>query len=206
MLDHLLARGGALNFVDTKELLAKRDGEWNVSKNPQLYFNRVEKATKGLLRNRITLDPNEQRDIALFYLKATGEFDAAVREWEATPAADKTWANIKTFIFTEYAKENKQNKLIAKQFKANAINEQAEATKELIAALTEAHTKQMKTLIKSTTNTMKAMMLIIKDNKSPTNPTKQTDEEKKKKMDETHKKYNEAPICKHCGKKHPSKA
>ena len=101
MLDHLLAWGGALDFADTKELLAERDGEWNVSESPQLYFNRVEKATKGLLRNGITLDPNEQRDIASFSLKATGEFDAAVREWEATPAANKTWANIKTFISTE---------------------------------------------------------------------------------------------------------
>jgi hypothetical protein len=127
---------------------------------------------KGLLRNGITSDPNERRDIALFYLKTTGEFDAAVREWEAKPAADKTWANIKTFISTEYAKENKQNKLTAKQFKANAIEEQAEATEELIAALTEAHTKQMETLIKSTTDAMKEMMSLLKDNKSTNNSTK----------------------------------
>jgi hypothetical protein len=206
MLDHLLARGGALDFADTKELLTEKDGEWNVSKNPQLYYNRVEKATKGLLRNGITSDPNERRDIALFYLKATGEFDAAVREWEAKPAADKMWANIKTFISTKYAKENKQNKLTSKQFKANAIDEQAEATEELIAALTEAHTKHIETLIKSTTETIKEMMLLIKDNKNPTNPTKLTDEEKKKKRDEKRKKYNDAPICKHCGKKHPTKA
>ena len=206
MLDHLLARGGALDFADTKELLTKRDGEWNISENPQLYFNRVEKAMKGLLRNGITSDPNERRDITLFYLKATGEFDTAVREWEAKPAADKTWANIKTFISAEYTKENKQNKLTAKPFKANAIDEQAEATEELIAALTEAHTKQMETLIKSTTDTMKEMMLLLKDNKSTNNLTKLTDEEKKKKRDEKRKKYNDAPICKHCGKKHPTKA
>jgi len=204
MLDHLLDRGGALDFADTKELLAERDGEWNISENPQLYFNRVEKAMKGLQRNGIASDPNERRDIALFYLKATGEFDAAVREWEAKPAAQKTWANIKTFISTEYAKENKQNKLTAKQFKVNSIDEQAEATEELIAALTEAHTKQMETLIKSTTETMKEMMLLLRENKN--NPTKLTDEEKKKKREEKRKKYNDAPICKHCGKKHPSKA
>ena len=120
----------------------------------------------------------------MFYLKATGEFDAAVREWEAKPAATKTWANIKTFISTEYAKENKQNKLTAKQFKANAIDEQAEATEELIAALTEAPTKQMETLIKSTTETMKEMMLLLKDNKYPNNSNKLTDREKKKKREE----------------------
>ena len=129
-----------------------------------------------------------------------------MREWETKPAANITWANIKTFISAEYAKENKQNKLIAKQFKAKTIDEQAEATEELIAALTEAHTKQMETLIKSTTDTMKEMMLLLKDNKSTNNLTKLTDEEKKKKRDEKQKKYNDAPICKHCGKKHPTKA
>ena len=204
MIEHLLTRGGALDFADTKDLLAERDGEWNVTENPQIYFNRVEKAIKGLRRNGITSDLNERRDIALFQLKATGEFDPAVREWEAKPAADKTWANIKTFISAEYAKENKQNKLSAKHFKANAMMEQAEATEELIANLTEAHTRQMEALVKSTTEAMKEMMLLLKDNKTPT--PKATDEDKKKKRDDKRKKYNDAPVCKHCGKKHPSKA
>ena len=78
MIQHLLTRGGALDFADTKDLLAERDGEWDVTENPQIYFNRVEKAIKGLQRNGITSDLNERRDIALFHLKATGEFDAAV--------------------------------------------------------------------------------------------------------------------------------
>ncbi len=66
---------------------------------------------------------NERRDMALYYFKASGEFDAAVCEWKNKPAADKTWINIKTFIAMEYAHENKQNKLTAKQFKANLIVE-----------------------------------------------------------------------------------
>ena len=41
MIEHLLTRGGALDFVDTKDLLAERDGEWNINENPQIYFNRV---------------------------------------------------------------------------------------------------------------------------------------------------------------------
>ena len=32
------------------------------------------------------------------------------------------WQNIKTFISAEYAKENKQNNLTAKNFKANMID------------------------------------------------------------------------------------
>ncbi len=196
MLEHLLTRGGSLDFADTKELLAERDGEWNVSKNPQVYFNRVEKAIKGLTRNGIISDPNERNDIALFHLKATGEFDPAVREWEAKPAVDKTWANIKTFIAAEYARENKQNKISAKHFKANAMQEQAEMTEELIANLTEAHTRQMEMLVKTMTKAMKEMMLLLKDNRPPTN--KVTDEEKKKKHDKKRKKYNDAPVCKNC--------
>ncbi len=50
------------------------------------------------------------------------------------------------------------------------------------------------------------MMQLIKSNGStPTNPTNTTNKEKKKKQEEKRKKYNEAPVCTHCGKKHPSK-
>jgi len=203
MLTHLRNRGGALDFADTKTLLAERDGEWDASEVPQIYFNRVEKAIQGLTRAGINSDLNERRDMALFYLKASGEFDAAVREWEQRPARNKTWQNIKTFISAEYAKENKQNKLTAKNFKANMIEEQAEATEELIAALTEKHTQQMETLIKSTTEAMKEMMSLIKNEKKE--PAKQSDDEKKKKQEERKKRYNDAPVCKNCGKKHPTK-
>ncbi len=120
MIEHLRNRGGALDFADTKTLLSERDTEWNVSKVPQLYFNRVEKAMRGLTRAGINSDLNKSRDMALFYLKATGKFDVAVCEQEAKPAADKTWVNIKNFISTEYSKENKQNKLTAKQLTATA--------------------------------------------------------------------------------------
>jgi hypothetical protein len=112
--------------------------------------------------------------------------------------------NIKTFISTEYAKENKQNKLTAKKFKANMIEEQAKATEALIAALTENHNCQMEMLIKSATNTMKEMMSLIKNEQRT--PKNQPNNEKKKKQEETHEAYNEAPICKQCGKKHFTKA
>jgi hypothetical protein len=80
MLNHLWNRGGALNFADTKTPLAERDGEWDASEIPHLYFNRVEKAMKGLTQAGINSDLNERRDMALYYLKAAGKFDAAVRE------------------------------------------------------------------------------------------------------------------------------
>ena len=206
MIIHLRNRGGALDFADTKTLLTERDQEWDASEIPTIYFNRVEKAMQQLTRAGITSDLKERTDMALYYLKSTGEYDAAVREWEAKPVATRTWANIKLFMSAEYAKENKQNKQTAKQMKANAIEEQAEATEELIANLTEAHTRQIESLIKANTEAMKEMMSLVKDKTiTPTNPTNQTSEEKKKKREEKQKKFLNAPICKHCGKKHPSK-
>jgi hypothetical protein len=84
------------------------------------------------------------------------------------------------------------------------IKEQAKATEEVIAVLTEKHTQQMETLIKSTTEAMKQMLSLISNEKKE--PGKNPDEEKKKKRKERRKKYNEAPVCKNCGKKHPTKA
>ncbi len=43
ILTHLQNQGGALNFADTKTLLAERDGEWDASEESQIYFNRVKK-------------------------------------------------------------------------------------------------------------------------------------------------------------------
>jgi hypothetical protein len=167
IINHLRSRGGALDFVDTKTLLAEKDAEWDVSEVPQIYFNRVEKAIKGLTRTGIVSDLRERRDMALYYLKASGEFDAAIHEWEQKPSASKTWTNIKSFIATEYARENKQSKLTAKQYKANAIEEQAEATEELIANLTESHMRQIVILIKNTTEAMKEVMALVKSENKP---------------------------------------
>jgi len=206
MITHLRNRGGALDFADTKTLLNERDQEWDASEVPTLYFNRVEKAMQQLTRAGIMSDLKERTDMALYYLKSSGEYDAAVREWEAKPAATRTWANIKVFMSAEYAKENKQSKQTAKQLKANAIEEQAEATEELIANLTEAHTRQKESLIKANMEAMKEMMSLIKDKTiTPTNPTNSTNKEKKKKKkrEERQKKFLNAPVCKHCGKKHP---
>jgi hypothetical protein len=64
----------------------------------------------------------------------------------------------------------------------------------------------MEALIKSTTKAMKEMMLILKNkSKTPANSDDERKTEKQKKCNEKRKKYNKAPTCKHCGKKHPSK-
>jgi len=100
MLNHHRNQGGALDFADTKTLFAEQDGEWDPSEVPQLYFNRVEKAIHGLTHAGINSDLNERRDMALYYLKASGELDAAVIEWENRPAGHKTWQKHQNFHFS----------------------------------------------------------------------------------------------------------
>ncbi len=167
--------------------------------NPTTVFQQGRKGNERSHPSRNKLRPQWKEGHCIVLPEAAGKFDAAVREWEAKPAASKTWANIKTFISAEYAKENKQNIHTAKRYKANVIQEQAEETEELIVALTKNHTCQMEGLITSTTNTMKEMMLLLKENKNPNPTNNQTSEEKKKKRDEKCQKYNDAPICKNCG-------
>jgi hypothetical protein len=72
--------------------------------------------------------------------------------------------------------------------------------------LTENHTRQMEMLIKSTTNAMKEMMQLVKNQATTqTNPTKVSCKERKKRHDEKQKRYYKIPVCTHCGRKHPSK-
>jgi hypothetical protein len=60
----------------------------------------------------------------------------------------------------------------------------------------------MEILIKSTTDAMKEMMILMKTAmKSPAN----ANNEEKKTRKERQKIYKNAPVCKHCNRKHPSK-
>jgi hypothetical protein len=144
-----------------------------------------------LQKAEIASDLNKRRDMVLYYLKATGEYDPAVREWENKATADKTWPNIKIYISNKYARENKQTKISAKQFKANLIEEQAEITEELINNLTQAHTKQIKALIKSTTNAMKEMMMLVKANTNNQNQNNWNQNNSNAKAEEEKKKMRE---------------
>ncbi len=52
---------------------------------------------------------------------------------------------------------------------------------------------------------MKEMMSLIKNDRKEPGYKQQSDEEKKKKREAQQQRFNDAPVCKHCGKKHPTK-
>jgi hypothetical protein len=57
MLNHLQNRGGALNFADTKTILAEKDGEWDASKNRTTVFQQGRKGNERSHPNRNKLRP-----------------------------------------------------------------------------------------------------------------------------------------------------
>jgi hypothetical protein len=98
-------------------LLAERDSKWGASEVPQIYFNQVEKAIQGLTQAGITSDLNERQDMALYYLKASGKFDTAVREWEQRPT-DRRYDKIPKLSFQRNTqKETSRTNLLQRTLK-----------------------------------------------------------------------------------------
>ncbi len=102
--------------------------------------------------------------------KDAGDYDTAVRKWDARPLAPQTWANLKTMMCMEYAKTHRQDGVSAQATghasTHNIMEEYAAATEELIENLTDKHAKQIEALIKSNTETMAKLIKLLKP--SPT--------------------------------------
>ncbi len=102
--------------------------------------------------------------------KDAGNFDAPIRKWEARPLAAQTYANLKVLMCAEYSKLNRQDSTMARATEHasanNIVKEMAQATEELVAELTEKHSKQVKALIKANNDAMDKLTTAIMANKS----------------------------------------
>lgn len=78
---------------------------------------------------------------ALNSFKDAGDFNSAIQEWETRPVALQTYANLKVFMCTEYAKVNRQVLTSAQATGHVSVNnvmeEMAQATEELVVQLTK---------------------------------------------------------------------
>ena len=142
--------------------------------------------------------------------KDSGDYDPAVREWEAKPEADKTWANLKIMISNEYSKFHRQNTATAKSVgygSANvataAIDDYVAITEELVATITEENEKKIKALTKETTDMLNQIKALL-ENKPVTPATESGQSARVKKRAEYRKKLASATACANCGNKHPN--
>ena len=220
MLTHLTDRWGGLDFVDISILISERDGPWSVTEVPTAYFTRVEKAIKQLERVNIQSDRTACMNIALAHFRKCGEFNPAVREWEARPIATQTWANLKVMMATEYAKAKRQDSTTAAAAgygSANAMmDDYVMVTEELVANLTEQQNKKMDATAKqleALAASVAAMTAAFKGaNAAPKStaapPAAASDSaastSRKAKRDAYRLRLQNAVTCGNCGKKHPS--
>ena len=141
MLKHLESRGGAMDYIDTKEIKKERDDPWDVNEHVVTYFNRVEQAVKQLDRAAITTDKKELLHQALYTFKESGELEQGLVNWIALDKTDHTWAKCKEHFTKEYADRRKHASIDAKQagFGSAALAQEREreaAEAEEAAAMT----------------------------------------------------------------------
>ena len=215
MITHLRTRWGNADFVDKCALINELNTPWTAAEVPTIYFNRVEKATKQLARVGVPWPREACINSALKAFKDAGDYDAAVREWEARPDVEKTWDNVKKMITSEYSKYQRQHTTTAKSQgygSANALDEYAALTEEVVAAITEEHAKEMKTqmqrmeaLAKAMTELMSGVKAQLPVANGSASETTQEKSDRQKKREEYRKKLKTATACTHCNRKHPNR-
>jgi hypothetical protein len=197
------------------------DSPWNAAEVPTKYFNRVNKARRQLARANVQIDERAMMAKALKSFKDAGDYDPAIREWEARPAVNQTYAQLKVLMCAEFSKLNRQDSTTARATghgSANMMEEMAQATEELVAELTEKHAKQIELLIKTNSEAMEKLTMAILANKPNTSagtagnksgataaaekPKWLVRKEASKKAWEEKKKN--AVTCPHCNRKHPN--
>ena len=152
---------------------------------------------------------------ALKCFKDAGDYDAPIREWEARPLAAQTYPNLKTMMSVEYSKLNRQDAVTARatgHASANAVEEFAKATEELVAELTEKHAKQIEALIKANNEAMAKLTATLTEQKtSATTPkpatatTSTPNGAQSTKAQRWAEKCRNATTCLHCSKIHPNR-
>ena len=206
MLTHLRDRWGTMDYVDITSLLAECDIPWNAAEVPTKYFNRTEKARRQLARANVQIDERAMLAKALKSFKDAGDFDASIREWEARPVIAQTYANFKVVMCAEFSKLNRQDATTARatgHASANNVVEQmAKATEELVAELTERHSKQVESIIKSNSEAMEKLTAAILANKPAATTVTAS---KSAKAAAWAEKKRIATICPHCNRKHPNR-
>ena len=206
MLTHLRDRWGTMDYVDITSLLAECDTPWNAAEVPTKYFNQTEKARRQLARANVQIDERAMLAKALKSFKDAGDFDASIREWDARPVIAQTYANFKVVMCAEFSKLNRQDATTARatgHASANNVVEQmAKATEELVAELTERHSKQVESIIKSNSEAMEKLTAAILANKPAATTVTAS---KSAKAAAWAEKKRIATICPHCNRKHPNR-
>jgi hypothetical protein len=103
MLNHIRTASSTLDYMDESQLLAKLMKPWDVKENPATKFARDDKLEKQLVKIGYSDQQKPRLAFALSAIKATGDYDPLIREWDAKPATARTFANFGPFFINEYS-------------------------------------------------------------------------------------------------------
>ena len=107
MLDHIILGGAILDYMDVEELTSNLMEPWDTSENPATRFARDDTYERQLIKARF---PNQQAlRLAIIQASArkSGEYDLFLREFDARPANQRTFAHFRPLFVNEFAKRNK---------------------------------------------------------------------------------------------------
>lgn len=193
LLTHLRNVGGTLDHMDVTELFTNIQKPWDGIETPAAHFARGDKFERQLLKVGQKKNPELRLAFALATFHASGEYEPALRDWEAKPKSDKTFVNFRVFIQKEFGKQHKQNKTTAKSVGfgiANSVTDknteqidQLEAQAIMIAELANSMQEQNQKQFKEMMDLLKATL--GKNSSTPKNLKSSTEKKKKK--------------CPHCG-------
>ena len=93
MLDYLYQMGGDLDHMDIAELNQELLKPWDHVEAPATMFARGDRIECQLIKAGQMANPSLCLAFALSNFEASGKYDAAVQEWKAKAARDKTFPN-----------------------------------------------------------------------------------------------------------------
>jgi hypothetical protein len=188
ILDHLCDVSGTMDHVDVANLTMNLQQKWDGIETPAAHFARGDKYERQLEKSGLARNPNQLLAFALATFQEHGEYETSIHEWEAKPAAEKTFKQFQVFIQKEYATRHKHNKATAKSVGhgiANSVtDEQAnemdhlEAQALLLAEMANSMQEQQN---KQFMQMMEVYKTAFNGNKNVPAPNANTGRKKKKK-------------------------
>ena len=161
MLKHLRSVGGTLDHMDVTELFANLQKAWDGIETPAAFFARGDKYERQLEKAGQAKNPELRLAFALATFEASGEFEPALRDWDAKKKSEKTFPKFRVYMQQEFGKHHKHNKTTAKSVGhgiANSVTDkqveeldkieaQAFVLAEFANSINEQNTKQFKEMM-----------------------------------------------------------
>jgi hypothetical protein len=113
LLDHLFENYGVLHSLDLMANNAKMSEQWDPSTPFETLSQRIDECIEIADDAGRPYQPLQILDIVYALVFTTGLYTDELKEWDRKPAAEKSWATFKPFIFTAQTALNRQRTVSA---------------------------------------------------------------------------------------------